>query len=182
RCRCGSASTCTVSESAPASTNASRCSSGFSTMRCTSIGSRVTLRIAAVTAGPTVRLGTKWPSMTSTWIQSAPACSAARTCSPRRVKSAERIEGAIFRGMSDGGASPGKDAYLVVGGDHHVIGQAHEEPVLDDPRAIVELPLERGRIVDAVGEPAVQNVVSPVTHKGHAVRSPTQLGNGPEGP
>jgi hypothetical protein len=30
-------------------------------------------RIAFTTAGPIVMLGTKWPSITSTWIQSAPA-------------------------------------------------------------------------------------------------------------
>ena len=38
--------------------------------------------------------GTKWPSMTSTWIVRAPASSTASTCSPRRAKSAARIEGA----------------------------------------------------------------------------------------
>ena len=41
-----------------------------------------------------VMFGTKWPSMTSTWMRSAPAASASRTCSPRRVKSAARIDGA----------------------------------------------------------------------------------------
>jgi hypothetical protein len=35
------------------------------------------------------------PSITSTWIQSAPAASIARTSSPSREKSAERIEGEI---------------------------------------------------------------------------------------
>ena len=38
--------------------------------------------------------GTKWPSMTSTWIVPAPAASTAATCSPRRAKSAARIDGA----------------------------------------------------------------------------------------
>src|SRR6266851_517540 len=46
------------------------------------------------TTGPMVMLGTKRPSMTSTWIQSAPAASTARTSSPKRVKSADRTEGA----------------------------------------------------------------------------------------
>src|SRR5580698_3128607 len=41
--------------------------------------------------------GTKRPSITSTWIQSAPAASTARTSSASRPKSAERIEGAIFK-------------------------------------------------------------------------------------
>jgi len=39
-----------------------------------------------------VILGTKWPSITSTCNQSAPACSTARTSSPSLVKSAERRE------------------------------------------------------------------------------------------
>src|SRR5438874_9121740 len=42
-----------------------------------------------------VRLGTKWLSMTSKWIQSAPAARTRVTSSPRRAKSAERIDGAI---------------------------------------------------------------------------------------
>jgi len=39
--------------------------------------------------------GTKCPSMTSTWIQSAPEAVTARTSSPSRPKSAERIDGAM---------------------------------------------------------------------------------------
>src|SRR5215472_8375959 len=38
--------------------------------------------------------GTKCPSITSTWIRSAPDRSASATCSPRRAKSAARIDGA----------------------------------------------------------------------------------------
>src|SRR5215813_2824611 len=41
-----------------------------------------------------VMLGTKRPSITSTWIQSAPAASTARTSSPNRAKSADRTDGA----------------------------------------------------------------------------------------
>src|SRR3546814_5163161 len=37
--------------------------------------------------------------MTSTWIQSHPASSMARISSPRRAKSAERMEGAILTGL-----------------------------------------------------------------------------------
>src|ERR1044071_7359104 len=40
-------------------------------------------------------LGTKWPSITSTWTMVAPPRSAASICSPSRVKSAERMDGAI---------------------------------------------------------------------------------------
>src|SRR5579859_6340690 len=38
--------------------------------------------------------------MTSTWIQSAPPASAARTASPNRAKSADRIDGASFGAFS----------------------------------------------------------------------------------
>src|SRR5947209_13371157 len=38
--------------------------------------------------------GTKWPSITSTWMRSAPAFSASATCAPSRAKSADRIDGA----------------------------------------------------------------------------------------
>src|SRR3546814_20645461 len=37
--------------------------------------------------------------MTSTWIQSHPASPMARISSPRRAKSAERMEGAILTGL-----------------------------------------------------------------------------------
>src|SRR5580692_11539720 len=63
-------------------------------MRWTSSGSRVTGRSDLTTTGPILMFGTKWPSMTSTWIRSAPARSASRTWSPRRAKSAARMEGA----------------------------------------------------------------------------------------
>src|SRR5262245_17854804 len=39
-------------------------------------------------------LGTECPSMTSTWMRSAPACSASPTCLPKWAKSADRMEGA----------------------------------------------------------------------------------------
>ncbi len=42
----------------------------------------VTGRSASTTRGPMVMLGTKRPSITSTWIQSAPATSTALTCTP----------------------------------------------------------------------------------------------------
>ena len=55
-------------------------------------------RIASTTSGPNEILGTKRPSMMSTCSQSAPPAIASDTCSPRRVKSAARMEGAIFTG------------------------------------------------------------------------------------
>jgi hypothetical protein len=45
---------------------------------------------------PMDMFGTKWPSITSKWITSAPAASPARTSSPSRAKSADRIDGAIL--------------------------------------------------------------------------------------
>ena len=67
-------------------------------IKWTSSGLAVCGRIAFTTAGPIVMLGTKWPSITSTWIQSAPAASIARTSSPNLAKSALRIDGAMRTG------------------------------------------------------------------------------------
>ena len=47
------------------------------------------------TIGPKVRFGTKWLSITSKWMRSAPARTTASTSSPRCAKSAERRDGAI---------------------------------------------------------------------------------------
>src|ERR1700733_4500272 len=52
--------------------------------------------MACSTTGPMVMLGTNRPSITSTWIQSAPAVSTELISSPNRAKSADRIEGAIM--------------------------------------------------------------------------------------
>ena len=50
--------------------------------------------IEPATSGPIVIGGTKWPSMTSTWMIRAPAAITSSTCEPSREKSDERIEGA----------------------------------------------------------------------------------------
>src|SRR5215211_3050242 len=89
----GQVSTWTVSPLAPAFANASRYRSGCSIIRWTSRGSLVMRRQVATINGPIVMLGTKCPSITSTWIQSAPAASTVAISSPRRAKSAERIDG-----------------------------------------------------------------------------------------
>src|SRR3990167_6058967 len=65
-------------------------------MRWTSSGSRVRLRMDSMTGGPIVRLGTKWPSITSTWSRSAPPASTRAMASPSAAKSAERMLGAIL--------------------------------------------------------------------------------------
>ena len=53
---------------------------------------RVCGRSAFTTGGPKVMLGTKWPSITSRWIQSAPAASTARVSSaePREIGREDR--------------------------------------------------------------------------------------------
>src|SRR5262245_20286811 len=56
-----------------------------------------------------LRFGTKWPSITSTWMRLAPAASTSLTCSPSREKSADRIEGAI---MIDPGVGVGLVVHL----------------------------------------------------------------------
>src|SRR5262245_5221714 len=104
RCRLSLPSQWTRMESDPASANVSRNASGSDTMRCVSRGSRVTRRTDCTMAGPIERLGTKCPSITSTWMRSAPARSASAICSPRRAKSAARIEGASrTRSLRSGG-------------------------------------------------------------------------------
>src|SRR5882757_4609786 len=77
--------------------------SGFEIIRWVSSGRRVTGRSEYTIGAPIERLGTKCPSITSTWIRSAPARSASATCSPRRAKSAARIDGAIFTMSSSRG-------------------------------------------------------------------------------
>src|SRR5579872_3486711 len=69
-------------------------------MRWQSNGKLESGRKSATTFGPQVRFGTKRPSMTSTWIQSAPASSTARISCAMRAKFAERIEGAILTFIS----------------------------------------------------------------------------------
>ena len=49
---------------------------------------------------PKVIGGTKWPSITSTWITRAPASRTSSTCAPSRAKSADRIDGATRSSVS----------------------------------------------------------------------------------
>src|SRR5262249_47020899 len=86
----------TRNASEPASVNASRNTSGSEIIRWISNGKRVTRRSDAMIGAPSAMFGTKWPSMTSMWMRSAPACSASPTCLPKWAKSAARMEGASF--------------------------------------------------------------------------------------
>src|SRR6266478_47374 len=63
-------------------------------MRWQSRGSRVALRRDFTTGGPIVKLGTKCPSMMSTWMTEPPPSAVRPTWSAKWAKSAERIEGA----------------------------------------------------------------------------------------
>src|SRR5690348_16191041 len=49
----------------------------------------------ATTGGPMVKLGTKWPSITSRWSMETPARSTRAISSASRAKSADRIDGII---------------------------------------------------------------------------------------
>ena len=102
RCGWGSASHVDADRVAGLRRRAATTSPGRATIRCTStrppaawIGSGHGPRRSP---GPRVRLGTKWPSMTSTWKTRAPAASSASSWSPTLRKSAD---------MSDGSTEPG---------------------------------------------------------------------------
>ncbi len=92
------ASTCTVTLYAPASAYPIAQRSGSSIIRWQSSGTSVALRSDSTTGRPSVRLGTKWASMTSTCSQSAPPGwpATAAASSARRAKSADRMLGAII--------------------------------------------------------------------------------------
>ena len=109
RCRWVHASAWTMRRPHPASTYSAAMTSGVRTMRWASNGSVVWAWAAAMTAGPNVRLGTNWPSITSHWMRSTPAASSAATSSPSLAKSAGRTLGAISIGRVVGtvGRVPG---------------------------------------------------------------------------
>src|SRR5712664_2124703 len=112
RCRLLLPSQWTRNASEPASVNASRNTSGSVIIRWISNGKRVTRRSDSTIGTPIEMFGTKCPSMTSTWMRSAPACSAAATCSPRRAKSPARIEGASrTRSLQSGGTGLLEDVH-----------------------------------------------------------------------
>ena len=71
-----SASRWKTTTSLPASANASTYCSGRLIIRWLWYGSWECGRTASTTTGPMVRLRTKWPSMTSRWIESTPPASA----------------------------------------------------------------------------------------------------------
>ena len=60
------------------------------------------LRIERTVSVPKVKLGTNLPSMTSTWIRSAPLPSSARTAAASSLKSAARRLGARWMASLQG--------------------------------------------------------------------------------
>ena len=60
------------------------------------MGTSLMPRSEATTGGPMVMFGVKWPSMTSTWMRSAPASITCWISSPMRLKSHARMEGATL--------------------------------------------------------------------------------------
>ena len=88
-----SASQWTVMASHPASAKVSMYLAGSSIIRWASKNLSEYPLTALITGGPNVILGTNIPSITSRWIQSAPALSVLAISSPSLEKSADRIEG-----------------------------------------------------------------------------------------
>src|SRR6185312_917102 len=89
--------------SAPALAMSPTWRSGRSTMRCTSRmppTSWTRSARAETTIAPKVMGGTKWPSMTSTWMTRAPTARSSETWEPSLAKSADRIDGATRRSRS----------------------------------------------------------------------------------
>src|SRR4029077_12863455 len=100
RCKLLLPSQWTRNESDPASVNSSKKESGSEIIRCVSRGRRVTWRSDWTIGTPIEMLGTKCPSITSTWMRSAPACSASATCSPQASKvRRENRRGKLHRGF-----------------------------------------------------------------------------------
>src|SRR5947208_8659126 len=173
RCKCGQASTCTVSRSAPRAANSARYFSGSTIIRCRSSGSRVRLRMASRIGKPIEMFGTNRPSMTSMWIWSAPAASTLAISSARIPKSADRIEGAILimpsytpngsataesdRGEAVGPVAVGQTADEAgrIGSDRKVGGRVDDEGVVGvEERANDAVVLLRLEGAGGVDEPA----------------------------
>src|SRR5215210_5740652 len=94
RCRWVALSGWTQMLATPASMNWGIRLSGLVIWRWASMGRSTAAASEAATAGPTVRLGTRWLSITSKWTRLAPPPLALRTSSARFAKSAASIEGA----------------------------------------------------------------------------------------
>src|ERR1700730_16031213 len=79
-------------------------------------------------------LGTKWPSITSRWIEAAPAASTARTSSPSLAKSDARIDGAMTSGRDANWADMGAGSEVTLdarGGPPRNMGKARRQCAAD---------------------------------------------------
>src|SRR5580692_11522039 len=79
-------------------------------------------------------LGTKCPSITSRWIQSAPAASTARTSSPSLAKSDARIDGAMTSGRDANWVDMGAVSEITLdarGGHPRNMGKARRQCRVD---------------------------------------------------
>src|SRR4051812_5557173 len=95
-------------------------------MRCTSRKAFVQRRVAAVTAGPKLMFGTKWPSITSRWRKSAPPRSTSVICAASFAKSADKIEGAISGVETENGLESMSFCQLIEDLNPHHHPPAHE--------------------------------------------------------
>ena len=102
RWTCGPASGWNEITSAPASAKAGTSGSTGETMRWQSNGCLLCARSAFTTIGPIVRLGTKWLSITSTWIQSAPAAVTASISAPQGGEIGRQDRGGDADGLLHG--------------------------------------------------------------------------------
>src|SRR5262249_48069930 len=116
---------------------------------------RVPRRSDRTMAGPIERLGTKCPSMTSTWMRSAPARSASATCSPRRAKLAARIEGASRTHSPWSGSTD----LLDVASERAVVQQVTRDTV--EPEALAEVVPLSGHLREDLGERQPLHTVRP---------------------
>ncbi len=91
RAASSSASTWKTIRSLPARAKRSTYWSGALIIRWAWNGRTECGRRASTTTGPKLMLSTKWPSITSRWIESTPAASARSTSSPSAEKSAFRM-------------------------------------------------------------------------------------------
>ena len=118
-------------------------------IRCASNGSAVTRRSASTVLGPNVRFGTKWPSMTSRWIRSAPARSMRRTARARLARSASRMLAATR-------ARPARHGYAPAPAGRRIRGCARREA----PRALSATRRSRRRATAGAGGSPARSAAS----------------------
>ena len=144
---------------------------------------------APTISAPKVIGGTKWPSITSTWITRAPAARTSSTWAPSRAKSADRIDGATRGSRSSAAVVPAAEpvrsshrldrpqhaALAVVAGDDRRARHAHDRRVLAAVGAHRD-ELVALQAVDAAVAPGHRGGAQPRLAASRALR--TELGQG----